>query len=64
MHLKKCAFQKKICELQEPGCIGMKLGRIQNSGGSGLQPDHSYTPSTCTKEEAFHIYLQEKITSG
>ena len=42
----------------------MKLGRIQNSGGSGLQPDHSYTPSTCTKEEAFHVYLQEKITSG
>jgi len=58
MQLRKCSFQEKD-ELQKPGCIGKKLGRIQNSGGSGLQPDHSYTPSNYTKDEAFQVYLQK-----
>lgn len=28
-----------------PGCIGRNEGRIQNSGGMGLLPDQSKTPS-------------------
>jgi hypothetical protein len=37
--------------------MGKMLGRSQNSGGSGLQPDHSYTPSTYTREAAFQFLL-------
>jgi hypothetical protein len=41
-------FLAKIIEWKKPGCMGKILGRSQNSRGSGLQPDHSYTPSTYT----------------
>ena len=33
----------------EPPLMGEKEGSIQISGGSGLQPDQSYTPRTCIK---------------
>ena len=29
-----------------PGCMGKNEGKSQNSGGKGLQPDHSYNPNT------------------
>jgi hypothetical protein len=29
-----------------PGLKGRKEGNSKNSGGTGLQPDHSYVPST------------------
>jgi hypothetical protein len=32
-------------QLTEPGCIGRNEGRIQNSGGIGLHPHQSNTPS-------------------
>lgn len=31
--------------MAKPGCIGRHEGRIQNSGGMGLLPDQSKTPS-------------------
>jgi len=36
----------QIAENMKPGCIGKILGSNQNSGGMGLHPFYSYTPST------------------
>ena len=37
-----------------PGCRGRKEGRIQNSGGIGLLPIHSNTPSIYKTIEIEH----------
>jgi hypothetical protein len=37
--------------MYKPGCMGRNEGRIQNSGGIGLVPIHSNTPS---------IYVQQR----
>lgn len=41
----------------KPGCIGRNEGSSQNSGGIGLQPDQSKTPSIYKKKGTF---LSEK----
>lgn len=35
--------------MEKPGCMGRNEGRIQNSGGIGLLPIHSNTPSIYNK---------------
>jgi hypothetical protein len=35
--------------MYKPGCMGRNGGRIQNSGGIGLDPIHSNTPSIYNK---------------
>lgn len=46
-------LQKKICTWRkkklEPGWNGRIYGSSHTSGGTGLLPDHSNTPSTLNK---------------
>ena len=47
IYKKKKPFKNlKGKKKKEPGCTGRKQGRSHISGGNGLLPLHSYTPST------------------
>jgi len=39
---------KQLKIIIQPGCIGRNEGRVQNSGGIGLHPRQSNTPSNYT----------------